>query len=245
MSWQSLYRTTFGEEPSPAAVRALDEIARIAGPDDPFFVLAMFHQRQIGLLEDRSSRFLVYAGEIDRVSGFLRDRSNEIGAASTAVTEASDFVTENAGKMTAAVKILEQSLAELVDQADAGTERLEAATVALRDELFWWRLDLKLVMALTVMITMCVLLAMAFTIFRSPSMTVETAAAVLVGSAAAPNLIELQQRGDLKALLDCTGEGWRKEIGYCRPVGGNVKMRGWNIAPSASPPERAASFDQK
>lgn len=245
MNWQSQYCTMFGEAPSPGAVRALDELARVGGFDDPFFVIAVLLQRQVGLVEDRGKLFLTYAGEIERASVFLRDRSAEIGAASTQVAKVSSFVTANTANASAAVNTLRQRIAVLLQEADAATNQLHSAAEALHDEQLWWRPDLKLVMAITALVTMIAVMLMALLLYRTPAMSVETAATVLVGSAAAQNLVELQQSGDLKALLDCNGEGWQKGIGYCRPVAGKAGIRGWSIAPSASPEERAAPFEQK
>ena len=245
MTWLSHWRGQFDDEPSESVTHALNELSRLNGADDPTVTIAMFLYRQFDLAEQHGATFRMHAGEFERASAVLRDDSVKIAEASGSVTKATSFVTTQVGKVANAVGDLERRVGQLIEEVDESEYALHAASEAMRTQNFWWRPDLKLVMAITVMACMVATAVMAFILYRTPAMSVETAAIVLVGSAAAPNLVELHQRGDLKALLDCNGGGWQKKIGYCQPVGGTSRIRGWNIEPSASPVERAAPFEQK
>lgn len=245
MTWLSQWHGLFKDEPSVNVTHALNELSRLNGPDDPIVTIAMFLYRQLDLSEQHGATFRMHAGELERAAAALRGYSTQISEASGTVTKATGFVTTHAGKAAAAVGALERRVGIVIGEFEESAYALHAASEALRTQNFWWRPDLKLTMAITVMACMVATALMAFVLYRTPALSIETAATVLVGSTAAPNLVELQQRGDLKALLDCNGEGWRKEIGYCRPIAGKAGIRGWSIEPSASPAERAAPFEQK
>ncbi len=244
MNWKDFWLIYFNEPPSPATVKVLDELLCLVAADDPVLLIAMFFQRQHELFDQRDAVTSRRAEALERSAGFLQDCAKSMTSTATAMQAVTSSVTHQAERAAAAVEDLEDRVFRFIDRANS-FQQVGPTAVEITNDQPWWQTVPKLVAAVTAFLVITAIALMAAAIFPRPAISIETAAAVLVGRDAAPNLIVLQQAGDLKAILDCSGAGWSKNIGYCQPIGGKAPIRGWNTAPSASVPERAAPFAQE
>lgn len=90
MNWQPIWKNVFGETPGSDDIKAMNEFAQLCHPhlDDPLSIIAMFLQRQYGLLMVRSGELVFNVYQLEEVLKRFRLEAASIAGMANALVAA-------------------------------------------------------------------------------------------------------------------------------------------------------------